>query len=99
MVLEKHSGYMPKIRVKFFANFREFTKTSELEMEGLTVRDVLGIIIKKFQGLENILFMDGNLQPYVNIFLNGENILESGGLDRYLQTGDEIAIFPPVSGG
>lgn len=90
---------MPKVRVRFFANFREFTKTSELEIEGLTIREVLGIVTKKFQGLENILFKNGNLQPYVNIFLNGENVLESGGLDMPLQQGDEIAIFPPVSGG
>jgi len=86
----------PKIKVRFFANFREFTKTNELEMEGSTVRDILEIICNEFQGMEKILFKDGNLQPYVNIFLNGENISE---LDKNLQTGDEIAIFPPVSGG
>ena len=90
---------MPKIKVRFFANFREFTKTNELEMEGNTIRDILEIICNKFQGIGKILFKDGNLQPYVNIFLNGENIIESDGLDKTLKTGDEIAIFPPVSGG
>jgi molybdopterin synthase sulfur carrier subunit len=90
---------MPKIKVRLFANFREFTKTGELKIEGNTVRDVLEIICSKYPGLENILFKDGNLQPYVNIFLNGENILESGGLDSSLKQGDEVAIFPPVSGG
>jgi len=99
MLLEKHCGYMPKIRVRLFANFREITKTSEIEIEGLTVREILEMIIKKFQGIENILFRNGNLQPYVNIFLNGVNVLESDGLDKSLKTGDEIAIFPPVSGG
>ena len=90
---------MPKIKVRFFANFREFTKIGELEIEGNTVRDVLEIICSKYPGLENILFKDGNLQPYVNIFLDGGNVLESGGLDSSLKQGDEIAIFPPVSGG
>jgi len=90
---------MPKIKVRLFANFREFTKTGELKIEGNTVRDVLEIICSKYPGLENILFKDGNLQPYVNIFLNGENILESSGLDSSLKQGDEVAIFPPVSGG
>jgi molybdopterin synthase sulfur carrier subunit len=99
MVLEKHSQGMPKIKVRLFANFREFTKTGELEIEGNTVRDVLETICSKYPGLENILFKDGILQPYVNIFLNGENILESGGLDSSLEQGDEVAIFPPVSGG
>ena len=90
---------MPKIKVRFFANFREFTKTNELEIEGNTVMDILEIICNRFHGMKKILFKDGNLQPYVNIFLNGENIPGSEGLDKILRSGDEIAIFPPVSGG
>ena len=46
MVLKKHSQGMPKIKVRLFANFREFTKTGELEIEGNTVRDVLEIICR-----------------------------------------------------
>ena len=68
-------------------------------IEGNTVRDVLERICSKYPGFENILFKDGNLQLYVNIFLNGGNIIESGGLDSSLKQEDEIAIFPPVSGG
>ncbi len=90
---------MPKIRVRMFANLREFTKTKELIIEGGTVRDILGILCKKFPGLENMVFKDKNLQPYINVFLNGRNILESGGLEKSLIQDDEIAIFPPVSGG
>ena len=90
---------MPKTNVRFFANFREFTKTSELEIEGDTVQEILERICEKFKGLEKILFKDGKIQPYVNIFLNGENLSESDGLDKSLHQGDEIAIFPPVSGG
>ena len=90
---------MPKIKVRLFANFREFTKTGELAIEGNTVRDILERICSKYPGLGNILFKDGNLQPYVNIFLNGGNIIDSGGLDSALEQDDEIAIFPPVSGG
>lgn len=99
MVLKKHSVFMPKIKVRFFANFREFTKTSELEIEGDTVRDILEKICSRFPAIKKILFKDGKLQPYVNVFLNGDSVLESGGLDRSLKTNDEIAIFPPVSGG
>lgn len=99
MVLKKQYGNMPKIRVRFFANFREFTKTSELEIEGSTLNEILKLICSKFRGIENMLFKDGNLRPYVNIFLNGENVLEPGKMEKSLQTGDEISIFPPVSGG
>lgn len=98
MVLKKYSHGMVKIKVRLFANFREFSKTGELEMEGDTVRDVLKKICRKFQGIE-ILLNDEDLPGYVNIFLNGVNVLESDGLDISLRSGDEIAIFPPVSGG
>jgi len=99
MVLKKQGDAMPKIRVKLFANFREFTKTKELGMEGSTVRDVLLALCRKYPGLEDMLFKDENLRPYINVFLNGRNIMESGGLEIPLKQDDEIAIFPPVSGG
>ncbi|MCX9085439.1 MAG: MoaD/ThiS family protein [Candidatus Methanoperedens sp.] len=90
---------MPKIKVRLFANFREFTKTGELEIEGNSVKDVLEKICGKYPGLENMLFKDGDLQPYVNIFLNGENVIGPALLESSLKNGDEVAIFPPVSGG
>ncbi len=90
---------MPKIKVKLFANFREFTGTKELEIDGITAREILSMLCKKFPGFEKMLLKGKSLQPYVNVFLNGRNVLESGGLDAIINAGDEIAIFPPVSGG
>lgn len=87
---------MPKIKVRLFANFREFTKTKEVEIEGSTVRDVLIALCQKYPGLADMIFSNGNLRPYINIFLNGKNIPS---LDTSLKPADEIAIFPPVSGG
>lgn len=87
---------MPKIRVKLFAGFREFTKTKELEMKGNTVKDVLVTLCHKYPGLKDMLFKDEKLRPHVNVFLNGDNIPS---LDTPLKPDDEIAIFPPVSGG
>ena len=96
MVLKKQREGMPKIRVKLFANLREFTKTKELEMEGSTVKEVLVALCRKYPGLADMIFRDGDLRPYINVFLNGKNI---PGLDTSLKPADEIAIFPPVSGG
>ncbi len=87
---------MPEIKVKLFANFREFTKTKELKMHSETVRDVLLALCSKYPGLEDMLFENESLKPHVNIFLNGRN---ATGLDTPLKQDDEIAIFPPVSGG
>lgn len=88
---------MPKIRVKLFAGFREFTKTKKpVEMIGNTVKDVLVTLCHKYPGLKDMLFKDEKLRPHVNVFLNGDNI---HGMDTQLKPDDEIAIFPPVSGG
>ncbi len=87
---------MPEIKVKLFANFREFTKTKEVKMYGDTVRNVLLTLCKKYPGLEVLFFRDERLKPYVNVFLNGKDVTS---LDIPLKQGDEIAIFPPVSGG
>ncbi|HEY9247058.1 MAG TPA: ubiquitin-like small modifier protein 1 [Candidatus Methanoperedens sp.] len=90
---------MPRIRVRLFANFREYSGTRELEMECDTVADALAMLCEKFPGFEGMIFQDGNVRHYINIFLNGRNIFESGGLGKVLVHDDEIAIFPPVSGG
>ncbi len=99
MVEGRHGWVMPEIRVKLFANLREFTGTKELEIEGGTVRDVLQKLCGKFPGFEKMIFDGERINPYMNVFLNGKNVLEHGGLETKLNRDDEIAIFPPVSGG
>lgn len=90
---------MPKIRVKLFANLREFTGTKELVMNGMTVGEILHNLCSKFPGFEKMIFDGKEIKPYMNVFLNGKNILDHGGLEIMLNTDDEIALFPPVSGG
>jgi len=87
---------MPEIRVRLFANLREFTKAKELAVEGDTIRAVLKVLCKRFPGLESMLFKGKILQPHINIFLNGNSIAS---LETILKQDDELAIFPPVSGG
>ncbi len=90
---------MPKIKVRLFANLREYAGAKELELEVETVKESLEKLCKKFPGLENMIFEGENIRPYMNVFLNGRNISELNGLGTALNPDDEIAIFPPVSGG
>jgi sulfur-carrier protein len=41
----------------------------------------------------------GRVRPHVNIFVDGENIRDSGGLDTPVRPDAEIFIVPAVSGG
>ena len=90
---------MSNIKVKFFANFREFTGTKELEMDGSTVIEILKNLCTKFPGFEELIFDGEKIKPYVNVFLNGRNVNESGGINTMLNEDDVIALFPPVSIG
>ncbi|MCZ7396908.1 MAG: MoaD/ThiS family protein [Candidatus Methanoperedens sp.] len=99
MVLKIYFQVMPRIRVKLFANFREIAKLKEKELEGDTVRVVLKALCEEFPVMKKMLFKGEDLAPFISVFLNGMDVLGSGGLDTPLQENDEIAIFPPVSGG
>lgn len=41
----------------------------------------------------------GEVRPHINIFVDGESIRYSGGLDTAVRDGAEILILPAVSGG
>ncbi len=90
---------MPRIRVRLFANFRETAKLKEKEMEGDTVRGVLKALCEDIPVMKKMLFKGEDIAPFINVFLNGVDVQGSGGIDTPLQENDEIAIFPPVSGG
>jgi molybdopterin converting factor small subunit len=41
----------------------------------------------------------GEVRPHINIFVDGQNIRDSGGLGAPVRDGAEIYILPAVSGG
>ncbi|OAQ51849.1 hypothetical protein HTG_15815 [Natrinema mahii] len=50
--------------------------------------------------LEGRVLEDGDLRSQINVLRNGTNVLvEEEGLATVLEEGDELALFPPVSGG
>lgn len=90
-----------KLKVKLFANFREVTKNKEVEVnvKGDTVRDVVSSLVADYPKLEPLMLTDHQIKPYVNILLNGQSVRDESGLASKIKEGDDVAIFPPVSGG
>ena len=41
----------------------------------------------------------GEVRPHINIFVDGENIRDSGRLDTPVRDGAEVFVIPAVSGG
>lgn len=48
---------------------------------------------------DRVLTELGEVRPHVNIFVDGQNIRDSGGLAAPVRDGAEIYILPAVSGG
>jgi molybdopterin synthase sulfur carrier subunit len=88
-----------KIRVKFFASFRELFQEGEVELQsGSTMGDLVNLLCDSSKRREGI-FDGAELKPYLSILKNGQHIFHLSGLETKLDDGDTVAIFPPVGGG
>jgi molybdopterin synthase sulfur carrier subunit len=67
---------------------------------GDTIGAVVRELIRRKPGLGGyILDEDGQVLPFVNVFLDGRDIRFLGGLETRVDGEADIAIFPPVAGG
>lgn len=67
---------------------------------GDTIRALIDALDRDYPGLRfHICYETGELRPYVNIFLNRENIRYLQGLDTPLSHGATLHILPSVAGG
>lgn len=92
------------MKINFYATLRPIVggKTVEMpEAAGMTVSQVLGVLITRFPALKKEMFQpDGTLWPHVHFFINGRDAqYMDGGLSYVVQLDDTINIFPPVGGG
>jgi molybdopterin synthase sulfur carrier subunit len=71
----------------------------EVEAEGSTVADVLRHLTVKFPGLQSHLFVDGQLQRFVNVYVNDQDIQYLQRLDTPVNDRDTVIILPAMAGG
>ena len=91
------------MKVKIFATLRQLVGAKEIEVGlegGDTVGSVVTRLVADYPALgEHILDDGGNLEAYINVFVNGRSMRFLDGLNTSLGEGDVLAIFPPVAGG
>lgn len=91
------------MRWKLFADLAELTEDREVAVEvgpDATVGDALTALLDGRPALEDRVLDDsGELRDHVNVLRNGKSVHAADGLDTELSAGDELALFPPVSGG
>ena len=72
----------------------------EVEASGDDVGGVLRDLAAQHPELQSQLFgSDGNLNRYVNVYLNDEDVRVLGGLDTQVGDGDVLNILPAMAGG
>ncbi len=74
----------------------------EVRVQGqaASMSDALSLLWKEHPALrDRVLTELGDVRPHVNIFVDGENIRQTGGLGAPVRDGAEIFIVPAVSGG
>lgn len=73
---------------------------SEISVDGATVGEVLTKFIGQFDQLKNRLYKeDGELNKFVNIYVNDEDIRFLLGEATCVKDSDVLTIVPAVAGG
>jgi MoaD family protein len=72
----------------------------EVDAEGENVGDVLRSLAEQHPATSTQLFSDGGeLNRYVNVYLNDEDVRVLDGLDTPVGGGDVLVILPAMAGG
>ena len=73
---------------------------ASVTVSGHSVREIIDALDHDFPGLRfHLCYETGELRPYVNIFLNRENIRYLQGLETPVHMGATIHILQSVAGG
>jgi sulfur-carrier protein len=73
---------------------------AEVEASGSTVGEVLRTLTADHPDTGSQLFgEDGDLNRYVNVYLNDEDVRVLDGLDTAVAGGDTVVILPAMAGG
>lgn len=90
---------MPTLRIP--APLRSYTGgQTEVALQGDTVSAVMEDLIERFPAIEPHLFNgQGELRPFVNLFLAEENIKDLEGIETPLDEHDRLLLIPSIAGG
>ena len=72
----------------------------QVEADGANVGDVLRSLASQHPATESQLFSgEGQLNRYVNVYLNDEDVRVLDGLETAVSDGDTLVILPAMAGG
>jgi sulfur-carrier protein len=73
---------------------------SEVEVQGTTVGEVLRSLADQYPDTsDQLLSSDGELNRYVNVYVNDEDVRVQEGLQTGVRPADTVVILPAMAGG
>jgi adenylyltransferase/sulfurtransferase len=90
---------MPILRIP--TPLRSYTNgLPEVSVQGETVEKAMHNLVEQFPAMQPHLYNgQGELRPFVNLFLGEDNIKDLQGLATPLKDGDRIMLIPSIAGG
>ena len=87
-------------RVRIPPTLRSDTEGArEVEARGGTVRELLDDLLGRFPSLRDQLFEDEELAPFVNVYVEGEDVRTKDGLETRVDDGSTVILLPAMAGG
>lgn len=71
----------------------------EIPANGATVSQVLDDLFAAQPALAERLRPDGTLSPFVNVYVNGDDVRHRDGLDTRVGASDVVVLLPAMAGG
>jgi sulfur-carrier protein len=71
----------------------------EVPAEGGSVRELLDDLLTRFPALRHQLVEDDELAPFVNVYVEGEDVRTLDGLDTPVSNGATVILLPAMAGG
>ena len=88
------------IKIQIPAPLRQHTEgLAYVEVSATSVKLALDSLSSKYPALTDRLMDNGKLRPFVNLFVNDEDIRYLDGPETALNEHDTVSIIPAVAGG
>jgi sulfur-carrier protein len=87
-------------RVRIPPTLRNETKGArEVEASGGTVRELLDDLMGRFPALRGQLLEADELAPFVNVYVEGEDVRTKDGLETPVDERSTVILLPAMAGG
>jgi sulfur-carrier protein len=71
----------------------------QVEASGGTVRELLEDLSDRLPALGTKVYDGSDIRPYVNVYVDGEDVRTNGGLDAPVRADATVVLLPAMAGG